>query len=106
MYIAKYLPTIRNSYVQISPKKIEKKNWEHQWFPKLREISFKAQMSADGRTDWLTDSQSSLSSFYNIDMEYLQHDFMLTWTAFEPFILWCDPASQNHQKVDRYGFLV
>ena len=55
MYIAKYLPTIRNSYVQISQKKIEKKNWEHQWFPKLREISFKAQMSADGRTDWLTD---------------------------------------------------
>ena len=55
MYIAKYLPTIRNSYVQISPKKIEKKNWEHQWFPKLREISFKAEMSADGRTDRLTE---------------------------------------------------
>ena len=63
MYIAKYLPTIRNSYVQISQKKIENKNWEHQWFPKLREISFKAEMSADGRTD----SQISLSSFYNID---------------------------------------
>ena len=68
MYIAKYLPTIRNSYVQISQTKIENKNWEHQWFPKLREISFKAEMSADGRTDWLTDSQSSLSSFYNIDV--------------------------------------
>ena len=67
MYIAKYLPTIQNSYVQILQKKIEKKNWEHEWFPKLREISFKAEMSADGRTDWLTDSQSSLSSFYNID---------------------------------------
>ena len=71
MYIAKYLPTIRNSYVQSSQKKIDNKNWEHQWFPKLREISFKAEMSADGRTDWLTDwltdSQSSLSSFYNID---------------------------------------
>ena len=49
-------------------KKIENKNWEHQWFPKLREISFKAEMSADERTDWLTDSQSSLSSFYNIDL--------------------------------------
>ena len=74
MYIAKYRPTIRNSYVQISPKKIENKNWD-QLFPKLREISFKAEMSADGRTDWLTDwltdSQSSLSSFYNIDVEIL-----------------------------------
>ena len=54
---------------KISPKKIENKKWEHQWFPKLREIFFKAEMSADGRTDWLTDSQNSLSSFYNIDKQ-------------------------------------
>ena len=32
------------------------------------EISFKAEMFSGGRTDWLTDSQSSLSSFYNIDI--------------------------------------
>ena len=50
-----------------------KKNWEHQWFPKLYiwEISFKAEMfkrRTDWLTDWLTDSQSSLSRFYNIDV--------------------------------------
>ena len=55
MYIAKYLPTIRNSYVQISEKKklrtkIENIN-DFLNYGKLREISFKAEMSADGRTD-------------------------------------------------------
>ena len=56
MYIAKYLPTIRNSYVQISEKKLRKKIENiNDFLLKLREISFKAEMSADRRTDWLTE---------------------------------------------------
>ena len=73
-----------------SRQKIENKNWEHQWFPKLREISFKAEMSALGRTDWLTDSQSSLSSFYNIDdcLKLWMLDLKNCWTLM--FVMYND----------------
>ena len=68
MYIAKYLPTIRNSYVQISQKKIEKKIENINDFLNYGKFLSKRKCQrTDGLTDWLTDSQSSLSSFYNID---------------------------------------
>ena len=46
--------------------KSQQKKREHQWFPKLREISCKA-----GNVSGRTDSQSSLSCFYNIDERIL-----------------------------------
>ena len=68
MYIAKYLPTIRNSYVQISQKKLRTKIENINDFLNYGKFLSKRKCQrTDGLTDWLTDSQSSLSSFYNID---------------------------------------
>ena len=64
MYIAKYLPTIRNSYVQISQKTLRTKIKNINDFLNYGKFLSKRKCQ---RTDGLTDSQSSLSSFYNID---------------------------------------
>ena len=77
MYIAKYLPTIRNSYVQISEKKKLRTKIEN-INDFLNYGNFFQSGNVSGRTDWLTDwltdSQSSLSSFYNIDLSKLNDE--------------------------------